>query len=455
MSDQTTGEKLTQEQLWEEQLNNWPYWDEILGFIEEGKCILMLGSDVSIDPDTSIPYTQQFAQELKSKLPDDEAIADNFNSIAEAYIKKWSESLFLNKIKRFYSNSKSPSLFHQYISEIPFPLIINTSPDNLLWKCYDNALFDFYDFNQNRDQPAFSGAPDMPLIYNLFGSASKPDSLVITEKDRLEFLVNIIRRNPPLPENIRSEKILNIENMFLFVGFDFNEWYLKLLLKLLSLNNKRFAYALEQQEKNVKPDSKVFYSHNFNLSFLEAPHSLFLKKLKEKYQEHNQPLIQVHSQLEPQAPNRAPVAKELMIAADSKDQQQVIEIEKMLSPLIIKGKIKTWHYEKIIPGDNPQDVLDAEIAKAEIIILCLSPESLNYHIRSGILDKMEQRKAKGENITILPLLIRSCLYEEAEQLEEYTIYPNKDGNIYSVNDSYWSDSSEAIKTLIEQIRRLL
>ena len=73
----------------------------------------------------------------------------------------------------------------------------------------------------------------------------------------------------------------------------------------------------------------------------------------------------------------------------------------------------------------------------------------------GILKKIKERKKKGDDVEIIPLLLRSCLYEEIDLLEDFLIYPNHEGNVYPVNDGYWSDSAEALKVVVEKLRNLV
>ncbi|HZC02035.1 MAG TPA: hypothetical protein VE844_11940, partial [Gammaproteobacteria bacterium] len=55
-----------------------------------------------------------------------------------------------------------------------------------------------------------------PLVYDLYGSRTEPESLVLIENDRLEFLVNVIKGSTELPPFIRSQ-FANSDTSFLFV----------------------------------------------------------------------------------------------------------------------------------------------------------------------------------------------------------------------------------------------
>ncbi|GAA2596281.1 SIR2 family protein [Actinomadura fulvescens] len=97
----------------------------------------------------------------------------------------------------------SPIEPHALLAGFPLPVFITTNYDDYLAKAleeagkqprvalcpwsdhgvYDSELFDAV--NELDDDP------DRPLVYHLHGSWSKPHSLVLTERDYLEFLVNV------------------------------------------------------------------------------------------------------------------------------------------------------------------------------------------------------------------------------------------------------------------------
>ena len=285
---QKTGDSI----IWENTFDDWDQWDELLEFIENGQCILMLGPNISASPDNDKPYIELFSETLVERLKIPGLNPSDYSKVASTYKHLKTSSQFHNRVKKFYGQNLTSAKTFQYIAKMPFPLIINTSPDHLLKEAYDNAIFDYYNYKSNRKEPTSSGTSKHPLVYNLFGSAVEPESLIITEKDRLDFLVNSIKRDPPLPKNLLSEKIMNNEKMFLFVGFDFNEWYLRLLLNILSLNNDRFACAIDRHDVETNQETRVFYTHNFNLSFLDAPFDIFIHKLYLKYAEKN-PLLKL------------------------------------------------------------------------------------------------------------------------------------------------------------------
>ncbi|HAO20607.1 MAG TPA: hypothetical protein DCQ37_09125, partial [Desulfobacteraceae bacterium] len=78
-----------------------------------------------------------------------------------------------------------------------------------------------------------------------------PESLVMTENDLLDFLVSVISKAPGLPASITSE-LNSTDKNFLFLGFGFKHWYLRILLHVLAGNShkKSRSFALEFMPEN-------------------------------------------------------------------------------------------------------------------------------------------------------------------------------------------------------------
>lgn len=442
--------------FWENAFDEWDQWDEVIELIEDGKCILMLGPNISASPDTGKPYIEMFSQTLINRLKNDSLDPSNFSKVAATYKHATTNTQFYNRVKKYYAQNLNPSNIFKYIAKMPFPLIINTSPDHLLKEAYDSAIFDYYNYKENRNEPTSSGTPKHPLIYNLFGSAVEPESLVFTEKDRLDFLVNSIKRDPPIPKNLLNDKIMNNNNMFLFVGFDFNEWYLRLLLNILSLNNDRFACAIDRHDAERNDDARVFYTHNFNLSFLDAPFDIFIKKLYEKYIERN-PFLEVIE--ENSEESRAIVQRkksigskvpEVLITASMVDKDFVVQLEKSLQPAVTNEKLNTWDGSKIKSG-NVREQMATRIAHAEIIILCLSPDSLLYLINEDLISLLELRSQEDESIKVIPILYKKCRYHDIPYLKDLAIFPKDetDGSILQI--SAWAEKADAYEQIAETI----
>jgi hypothetical protein len=108
---------------------------------------------------------------------------------------------------------------------LPFYLIINATPDNFyinsLKEKRKDFIIDSYNFRGVKKDFVEMGTAEKPLIYYLYGNLHKPESMVISQNDLLDFLVAIISKSPALPNNIRSEfadrKLTEIRPLFFSV----------------------------------------------------------------------------------------------------------------------------------------------------------------------------------------------------------------------------------------------
>jgi hypothetical protein len=95
----------------------------------------------------------------------------------------------------------------------------------------------------------------------LYGGFDRPDSLVLTENDLLEFITGVISGRPKLPDSLKS---LLRNNTFLFVGFGIQHWYVRVLLRLLirAMGISSSAFALESMielDTKERQQTVLFY----------------------------------------------------------------------------------------------------------------------------------------------------------------------------------------------------
>jgi hypothetical protein len=143
----------------------------------------------------------------------------------------------------------SPDLSHYKVwADLKLPIYVTTN--------YDGFLEDAIETNKLRKprtevcrwknglpvyktfaDPNFEPHPGTPLIYYLFGHVKDPESILVTEKDYLDFLVNVKRTSDALPGLI---ELAFTSTYLLFVGyrlFDLDFWVLlQTLSQYLKIN---------------------------------------------------------------------------------------------------------------------------------------------------------------------------------------------------------------------------
>lgn len=204
--------------------------------ITKGKCVLFLGPELLVNQEGKY-YKTYFKQ-----------LAENNSNIISTYFSK--ENLFafqgnnsaINqrmvamKVTKFYEEAGDESILN-LISQLPFPLIINVSPDTALNKLYTKNNYTyrpayFPDPKSSRiEEPTIAS----PIIYNIFGSIEEEQSIIMTHKKLFETIIELMQKDS-IPISIRD--FMKTANSFIFLGMKFETWYYQLLLSILGFNNE-------------------------------------------------------------------------------------------------------------------------------------------------------------------------------------------------------------------------
>ncbi|MGB0839865.1 MAG: SIR2 family protein, partial [Chitinophagales bacterium] len=238
-------------------------WRQINSALRNERCILFLGPGVSqaLAKNTWQPLHQLFTQYLVEELEAegmsyDQQLVHSMPYMVSCFMKI--EGVMdtdpADEARAFYKrHSKKIPPTLQQLAQLPFSLIINTSPDDLMVKALkevgkfqvNHNYYNFRRANKNETIPAFSS--DEPLVFNLCGYFDDADSLIITEKDKSRFLKNIARNEPRVPTEITSR--FDSRTFYLLLGFDLEDWKYKLLFDTLHLDDNLSA---------IVPSSEVF-----------------------------------------------------------------------------------------------------------------------------------------------------------------------------------------------------
>ena len=250
-------------------------WEYIIKMIRSDKCVLLLGPE--------IPVTKQgepLHQALESYLgvqtdPDILYFNDDEFFLFKDETAKF--PTYLN-IQKFYTQSEIPPIYEQ-IAQLPLHLIISLSPDLMLRQVYEQYGLPFdFDYYRKYENPSPVKRPteEKPLIYNLFGSVEDDESLIFTHDDMFDFLFKI-SNSFQLPDNIRNE--LRKAKNFILLGFKFEKWYVKLILRLFELHSGRFLRYAPKGITMLEPETKEWYEHLFKINFIEDKVPEFVQEL--------------------------------------------------------------------------------------------------------------------------------------------------------------------------------
>jgi hypothetical protein len=252
-------------------------WRDIIFRIKKGESVLVIGPG-AITNQAGISLYSVLCQNIQNELAvKDDFLNDRLFFLAEKLKQqKAGESILIENAEKVFKVNTTNEIL-KMISQLPFHMIISTTPDTMLRNAFDqNSIpynFKFYNYCSSPgkvDKPT----REMPLLYHLFGSIEEDDSLILTHDHLFEFIFAILG-SKQLPIEIKDE--LRQSKNFIFLGFDFQEWYLKIILRLFELHNEKSGYAYPW--KAMEKETVSFFSSEFQLDFINGNIPEFVKEL--------------------------------------------------------------------------------------------------------------------------------------------------------------------------------
>lgn len=363
-------------------------WSILVQSILDGDCVLMLGPDIPTeekDISGCKPVIKLLEENLVKEIKKDKKKAalfpnsvryDTFNDLAFRYSRLFSKRDLQFSVSTFFENLKIPCKdIYQDLAAIPFNLIINTSYDNLFVESLKSHgkkfQTDYYNYRGSSRGNVSAFTASEPLVYNLYGSIADNKSLVLSEDDMLDFLVNIIKNQPKLPPKILAS-LADKDKSFLFIGFGFvnKNWYFRILLHVLKAANKNGrSFALDELNPpgDMEAPAIVFFREQFRIEFIKTDIKTFVKTLRDRVEK------QISSRRGqdsagtpiPSVEARAPMA---FICHAKEDHEQAKKLKNEFG----RNNIKAWIFEEDMePGETWELRLEKLISEEVDIFIFL------------------------------------------------------------------------------------
>ena len=202
-------------------------WPNLIRALQNRECILLLGPEAAtLERDGKSVSLQtllieHLTAELRRRNPNAQLVARP----SLAYIAKTLEdTIFVQEVQKkttfsrenartelnallaaFYDRHAFADFpVYRQLAQMPFHFVVDTSPAPYLAQALDDEnKFDAKCFYYHYTNPTHNNSikigeneirPDAPLIYQLFGTAAQPDSMIVTERDQLAFLDAVLDR---------------------------------------------------------------------------------------------------------------------------------------------------------------------------------------------------------------------------------------------------------------------
>jgi len=251
-------------------------WDTLLRRIKSKACTPFIGAGAAA---AYLPLgsglAQQLAQEFSYPLADNHDLARVTEFVA---VTKRDGMVPKDRIREVIQGVDKPSLedkseIHRLLAGLDLPIYLTTNYDDFMCRalrtdgkdvkrevCRWNKLL--LEQESSAFDTGYDPTPANPVVFHLHGCAAIPESIVVTEDDYLDFLVNISKdlavsptgahQKAALPVRIRSA----IRNTtLLFVGYRLADLNFRVILRGLlgsiEQSTKRISIAVQ-----LRPDAK-------------------------------------------------------------------------------------------------------------------------------------------------------------------------------------------------------
>jgi hypothetical protein len=361
-------------------------WQKLIRNIERGKCVLMLGSDIPLatgdsdEPSLTTLLSRQLAERIagKAKIFD----PDDLPYVAYHYLENrvGDRDDLEMEAENFYQDYENHTTkLHECLAQLPFSYCISITADNLMINAFKNAskapTEAFYHFRSGNKPLAVNPSVNAPLVYKLYGAITDSRSLVLTETDLLDFLGNVISGRPELPPEL-TRLFSDAEISFLFIGFGFQRWYMRILLHLfrnqlaktpprsLALENTRFFSDPSHEQ------TALFFDHAHSIEFKHCSWNELAKNMLKHFQ---QKKAAAQNTPEIPLPADAPV---VFLCHSSKDSEAVGEFGRKLR----ERGLNTWRDRDNLRGGDSwnakiKHVIDNQIS---YFLVLQTPNMLSF-----------------------------------------------------------------------------
>jgi hypothetical protein len=221
-------------------------WQRLIHQLRNGECTPFLGAGACYGTlPTGSELSRRWAEEYRYPFADDTDLARVMQYAAVTT----RDSVYIKQLVCTELGASSPPDFseptepHALLADFPLRVFLTTNYDDFqvqalkkagrqprtaICPWYDNAPYDQELFNS---AAGLDPSPEEPLVYHLHGSAGTPTSLVLTEDDYLEFLVNIARAQAEDDRRLVPSSILAAltTRPLLFIGYSLQDWTFRVL----------------------------------------------------------------------------------------------------------------------------------------------------------------------------------------------------------------------------------
>lgn len=219
-------------------------WMILVERIKNKKCTPFLGAGASYG---SLPLGAEIAKDWAKEYGFPLEDSSNLISVAQ-YVALMTDPMFPKDkiVKMIEANNKAPDFDdesepHGVLAALPMPIFVTTNYDNFMiralrkrdkdarqelcrWNAYVRGTASAFD-------DGYKPTVANPVVFHLHGYSPIYESLVLTEDDYLDFLVNISQDKKLIPPPVQEAFMAT---SLLFIGYRIADWNFRVLFRSLA-----------------------------------------------------------------------------------------------------------------------------------------------------------------------------------------------------------------------------
>ncbi len=270
-------------------------WPAILLNLKKQRLVPFLGAGASLGSKgwTGLPSGGKLAESLANECGYPGNDKSDLLRVSQYYALTIGEMPLRESVNEKLSQPEvKPGEVHNILAGWPIEVVLTTNFDNLMERAFIKNDKDASKAIYNRfgDQEQIKVEPKVhaPLVYKLHGSLDDIDSMIITEDNYIDFLINLIEGNPKIPD-----KVKNIFDTccILFIGYGLKDWNIRVLLRYFRKYDRR-SFAVQRDQAAVLDasaakewESMVLYWEDKKISVYNCDALEFLRELDRRYKE--------------------------------------------------------------------------------------------------------------------------------------------------------------------------
>jgi hypothetical protein len=292
-------------------------WDTLALRLSRGACTPFIGAGASMG---FLPLAQALSEELASEydypLPDrtDLARVSEFVAVTKKDGMIPKERIAERVLRATRPNFSDPDEIHRVLADLNLPIYLTTNYDDFMFQALrftqKDARREVCRWNRLLEQQGsafdlgFDPTPASPVVFHLHGHADLAQSMVLTEDDYLDFLVNTSKDLAVSPTGPQQKALLPVRirsaitnTTLLFVGYRLADLNFRVILRgllgSLEPSTRRLSIAVqlkpdgdgrssEEEIQKVQDYLERYFDWTLNLQVYWGPALQFGRELRER-----------------------------------------------------------------------------------------------------------------------------------------------------------------------------